>query len=191
MSLKKILESEAGKIFHEYKSEILDILLFGSLLKGKAMPNDIDIIIIFKEKKDLQIAYNLRKSIEKITNMNVDVISKSYQEIFSPTFQAREAILSESYSLINKAGFSESLGYKNVVMFIYNLKGKNKSERMRFYYSLNGRNSEGMLKILKATKYADTVIVCPIDEKDNMKSYLENWKIEFREISLLMPVRLL
>jgi predicted nucleotidyltransferase len=188
--LKKILESKSKIFYKKNKKEILDILLFGSVIKGKKNPNDIDILIIFKEKKNLDLTYQLRKIIEKEINLKVEVTGKSYLDLFNKTFVAREAVLSEGYSLVNGCPFSEGLGFKAKVMFNYILKGKTKSERMRFYYSLYGRNSEGILKKLKAVKYTDTIIICPIESQEEMKEFFNNWKIEFKETPLLIPERL-
>ena len=188
--LIKNLISKSIRLYEEHKLDILDIILFGSLVKGKDNPNDIDILIIYKNKKDLEISYKLKKLLEKNSNIPIDIVSKTYFDLFDPGFQAKEAILSEGYSLLSKSTISEGLGYKNFVLFIYELRGKNKSERMRFYYSLYGRNSVGMLKLLKAEKIADAVIICPTNNKEKMKEYLESWHLDFKEIPILIPKRL-
>ncbi len=185
------LESESRKFFQQHQLGIIDIILFGSAVKGKEQPQDLDLLIIFKEKKNLQVAYELRKNIEKISRIPVDVESKTYQELFARNFTAREALLAEGYSLINRIGFAEGLGYKNRILFHYQLRGKTKSERMRFYYSLYGRGSPGMLKQLQATKYTDTVILCPVEAQEKMREYLRSWKLEFEETPILVPGRLI
>ena len=190
-SLKKTLESEAQKIYKKNKSQIIDIILFGSIIKGKEKPKDVDIIIIFKDKNNLDISYELRKSLEKNIKIPIEVNSKIYSELFETNFQAREAILVEGYSLLNKINLADGFGFKSMAMFMYKLINKTKSERMRFYYSLYGRNTEGILKKLKAIKYTDTIILVPIENKETMKEYLNNWNIEFKETSLLLPVRLI
>ena len=62
---------------------------------------------------------------------------------------------------------------------------------MRFYYSLYGRNSEGVLKLLRAKKYTDTAILCPSENQEKMKEFFNNWKIEFTETPILIPKRLI
>ncbi len=190
-SLKKTLEYNAQKVYKKNKSQIIDIILFGSITKGKEKPKDVDIVIVFKDKKNLDISYELRKSLEKNIKISVEVNSKVYSELFETNFQAREAILVEGYSLLNKINLANGFGFKSMTMFVYKLINKTKSERMRFYYSLYGRNTEGILKKLKAIKYTDTVILVPIENKEIMKEYLDNWNIEFKETSLLLPVRLI
>lgn len=188
--LKKTLEPRSKKFYSNNKKEVLDILLFGSSVKGKEKPNDLDILIIFKENKNLSLAYEFRKLIESAVKLPTEIVSKSYLELFKKEFVAREAILSEGYSLINSVPFSEGLGYKSKVMFNYTLKGKTKSERMRFYYSLYGRNTPGILQKLKAIKYTDTVILCPTEKQSEMREFFNHWKIKFKETPLLIPKRL-
>ncbi|MBI2668278.1 nucleotidyltransferase domain-containing protein [Candidatus Woesearchaeota archaeon] len=184
------MESKCQQFKYE-NPEILDILLFGSMMKGKDKANDLDLLIVFKEKKNLNLMYEFRKVIEPFVKVRVEVTGKTYAELFSDSFLAREAILAEAYSLIQKKSVAEGLGFKNFYLFNYSLKKKNKSERMRFYYSLYGRNSLGILKKLGAVKYAETIILCPTENKELMKGFLESWKIEFKETPILIPKRIL
>src|SRR3989338_1984079 len=156
--LKKNLQSESRKFFQDH-DDLVDILLFGSAVKGKDKPNDLDILLIFNRKKDLEKSQQLRRLLEKKSNLNVSITPKTYLELFETNFLAREAILTEAYSLVNGRGIAQGLGFSNLIMFNYKLKGKNNSERMRFYYSLYGRNSIGMLERLNAVKYTDTIIL--------------------------------
>lgn len=190
LSLRKNLESKSQKFISENQG-ILDILLFGSIVKGKEKVNDVDLLIIFKENKNLDLLYRFRKIIEPLTSIKVEVTGKTYLDLFKEDFIAREALLAESYSLVQKKFLSEGLGFKNFFLFNYSLKNKNKSERMRFYYSLYGRNSPGILKKLGAIKFAETIILCPVDNKEQMKEYLLSWKLEFKEMSVLIPKRVL
>jgi len=184
------LESKSRTFYTQNSEEILDIILFGSTIKGKDHPNDLDILIVFKNKKSLDLTYKFRKLLEPLVNLPVEVTSKGYYELFDTNFVAREALLKEGYSLVNHVFVANGLGYQSKVMFTYNLKNKNKSERMRFYYSLYGRGSPGMLKKLNSVKHTDTVILCPIEHQEEMRIFLQSWKIEFSEISLLIPERL-
>lgn len=188
--LKKILESESRSFYAKNKKEILDILLFGSVIKGKKTPQDIDVLIIFKEKKNFDLTHQFRLILEPLVKLPIEVTGKSYAELFEKTFLAREAILSEGYSLIYHRFFSQGLGFVNKVLFHYNLKEKSKSERMRFYYSLYGRNTLGILKTLSATKFTDTVILCPVEHQEEMKVFFHSWQIEFEAVPVLMPGRL-
>ena len=63
------------KFYKEHKNKLLDIILFGSSLRGKENPADIDILLLFKEKEDLEIAYQLKK---EITKYPIEIITKTY-----------------------------------------------------------------------------------------------------------------
>ena len=45
-----ILHKKARELYKKYKKEIVDIVIFGSFVKGKMLPRDVDICIIFREK---------------------------------------------------------------------------------------------------------------------------------------------
>ena len=70
---------EINEFYNKNKDKIIDIILFGSVLKGKENPRDIDLLILFKEKKNLDLSYELKK---RLKNFNLDINSKSYNELF-------------------------------------------------------------------------------------------------------------
>jgi predicted nucleotidyltransferase len=188
LSINTKLILEIKKFYQKNKNLILDIILFGSTIKGKENPKDLDILILYKDKKNIDTSYELKKILKEI---NVEITDKTYKEFFDESFKIRESILSEGYSLINDKYLSEGLGYLNLILFKYELKNFNKSERMRFYYSLYGRgNNQGILEKIKAIKFSDTLLLCPIDNSEKLKDFLEFWKIKYLEFPILIPQRL-
>lgn len=197
MSLRKMLDkllknikfrSEVKNFFSQNKEKLIDIILFGSITRGKEEPKDIDIFILYKDKVDLNLDHILKKKLEKL---NIQITSKSYKELFESSFKAREAILSEGYSLILNKKISKGFGFINFVLFRYELKGKNKSERMRFYYSLYGRGKEkGILDKLKGLKFSGSTIFCPIESAEEMKEFFQNWNINYTNFPTLIPERI-
>lgn len=183
--------SEVNNFFNENEKELIDIILFGSTIKGKENPKDIDLLLLFKRKKDLELSYKLRKRLEKL-DLNVEITNKDYKEIYQQEFKARERILSEGYSLILKRYISEGYGYVNFMLFKYELVGFSKSDRMRFYYSLYGRGEGGgMLRLLNAIKFSETVLLCPIDKTIEMSEFLDGWKIKYKDFPILIPERII
>ena len=192
---KKLLKdikfkSEIKSFFKENKKEIIDIILFGSSIRRKEKPKDIDLLILYNDKKDIDLSYELEKKLKR-KGYDVEIVDKTYGELFEGTFKAMEGILSEGYSLIFNKFLSEGFGYMNLILFKYDLKGLNKSQRMRFYYSLYGRNkNQGVLNELSAIKFSETVLLCEIENSEIMKEYLKNWDIKFKEFPILIPNRL-
>ncbi len=194
--LKELLKNkELSKIVTGYleMSEVIDILLFGSSVRGKDEPKDIDFLILFSDKVEdsTKISYTLRKELEKLYS-NVEVISKKYSEIFSSNFLPREALLSESYSFKNKEYLSRGFGYQNFILFRYSLKNLNKSKRMQFYYSLYGRGKEkGILEKNQAIKFSNEIVLALVDNSEIFKNFFESWKIEYVEFPVLIPERVI
>ena len=180
------------KYFHkENKRDILDIILFGSSVRGKEKPEDIDLLLIYKDKIILDLSYKLRKMIEE-HNLKVEIISKTYNESFSSTFLARTSILSEGFSITRNNGIAEGFGYSNFMLYKYSLKGFSKSDRMRFYYSLYGRNgNNGIIKNLNLSKFSGTILLSSIDKSEQVKEFFENWKINYIEIPILIPTQII
>ena len=55
----KAFTSKIHGFFQENKAEVLDIILIGSTVRGKESPQDIDILLLFKTKENLDLAYAL------------------------------------------------------------------------------------------------------------------------------------
>jgi len=167
----------------------LDVVLFGSSTSGKVSPKDVDLMVIFPEKADLNAAHELRKTLEHI-GINAQLTTKTWAGLLDPQFAAREAFLAEGYSLAHETFLAEGLGYANQVLFKYDLTGMGKSARMRFYYSLLGRNGPGMLAMHKASKLSDNLVLAPVTARYAFREYFEHWKIQVLEIPVLYPSRL-
>src|SRR3989344_3115304 len=186
----KIFISKIKNFYKENKKEVLDIILFGSTVRGKEKPNDIDLVILFRNKEDLDVSYKLKKNLD-ILSLNINIIIKTYDSLFAENFIARESFLSEGYSLLKKRFVAELLGYSSFILFKYELTGFNQSQRMRFQYSLYGRNkSLGMLKELSLIKFSDSILLSPVENSERTKDYLNQWNIKFTDIPILLPSRL-
>jgi predicted nucleotidyltransferase len=183
-------KSEIKRFFNKNKEVLLDIILFGSSVKGKEKPNDIDILLLYKSSKNIDVSYALKKTIEA-KGYYIEITDKTYNELLNPNFIAGISIISEGYSLVYNKFLFEGLGYLSFNLFKYELKQFNKSERMRFYYSLYGRNNEkGMLKILNSIKFSDSIILCPVENVERMKEYFDTWKLKYVEFLILIPERI-
>lgn len=172
------------------RKEILDVILIGSLVKGKENPKDIDLIVLYNERPDSETEHKVRNQLEKVIK-NVEVINKTYDGLFKPEFFAKESVLAEGFSLKGKKFISEGLGYSNLILYKYSLRDLNKSKRMQFYYSLYGRDKKGgILEKNKCYKFSDTIILAPIESSDMIKNFLESWKVKYVGFPILIPKRI-
>ena len=180
-ALKKLIEKE---------KEVHDIVVFGSIVRGKEKPRDIDVLVIFKKNINKEIEYQVRKEIEKRYEA-VSIISKTETTLFDPAFDARESILFEGKSLLTGVTLGEHYGYASLGMFKYQFKDWTKLQKTKYYYALNGRDGKkGIAQELGCVKLSDGIILVPLYNIEEFRSFLESWKINFLYIPTLIPERL-
>ncbi len=182
--LKKYQKS-LGLICNKFKrkhKDIIDIVLYGSLVKGKIKSRDIDIMVIFLNtelKTRLEIIQELKRQL-RVSLENVDVKSMNFSDFFDPTFLARQGILIEGISLIDKKSLAEKLGFKSYAIFTYNLANLSHTEKIKFNYALNGRKGTGVLQNLKGMSLGKGVVQVPITTSLTFEEFLEKWNIQYK-----------
>ncbi|MDP3728340.1 MAG: nucleotidyltransferase domain-containing protein [bacterium] len=183
------LRNNLKKIVQANKS-IEDILLFGSIIRGKQHPQDIDIIVLFKSKVDKAAEYKIRKELEKYEK-NISIVSKTKKTALEQTFDARESILFECISLLSGKNLAKEYGFSSLGMLKYKIKGWTNLQKTKFYHALNGRSGkEGILGQLSGIKLSDNIILAPLNKIELMKAFLDSWEIEYLYIPLLIPDRM-
>ena len=192
MKSKSILKdkkfiSKCKDFFKKHKSGILDIILFGSSIRGKINYNDIDVLILFKDKISLDISQEFKSLFSKLP---ISVTSKTYSSMLKSSFFAREEILSDGYSLIYDVNVSKMYGYRSYHMFRYSLNGSSNTTRVKFYYALYGRGkNKGMIEDVKGIKFSQTIVLVPTSNADIFKQFLKTNNITFEETPVLIPER--
>jgi len=170
-------------------SEVDDVLIYGSVIRGKKNPNDFDVLVIFYKKVVKTIEYKIRKIFEK-DYQNVSILSKTKQTILDPSFDVRESILFEGKSVLSEQTLGEKYGFTSYGSFKYDLKGWNNVKRTRFYYAFNGRNKEkGMSDKLGCIKFSDRVILVPLQNIEPFRDFLDSWELDYLYVPLLLPAR--
>ncbi|MEW6063079.1 MAG: nucleotidyltransferase domain-containing protein [Nanoarchaeota archaeon] len=190
----KLLITQLTKIskffFKKYKKELKDIILFGSVIRGKSDPKDIDIVMLFKDNINKNIEYKFKKLILNYIQ-NVSIISKTEKTYINPYFDAREGILFEGYSLIKSRFIAEEFGFISFGLFFYNTKKITNVKRTRLYYALNGRlSNKGVIDKWGAIRLSDNIIAIPINNIESAKEFFEYWNLDYRYIPSLIPQRL-
>src|SRR3989344_4495058 len=95
-SLLSYLKSESKKFSNK---DIFDIVIYGSCMMSKEEPGDVDIALIFFDKKlseRLKISQEFKNKIRSKIN-NPDVRGINLSELFDTSFLARQGILTEGY----------------------------------------------------------------------------------------------
>jgi len=184
----KYLESVCKKF--SKKHDLFDIVLYGSSAKGKDEARDIDILLVFKEKKlkertdiSQELKEILYKKIEKI-----DIKTINLEELFEKEFLARQGVLIEGYSLLYNTPFSKKLGFKGYALFTYNLKNLDHNRKTKFTYALIGRKSQGIIKQLSAEPLGKGAVIIPIENSLIFEDFLQKWEINYNKKSILVSL---
>jgi len=182
--LKKYLKDEK-------RENIFDIIIFGSLVKGKLSPRDIDILVIFLQgtlKERLDIIQEIKSRLKAKIDSNIDIKQALLKDLFSPEFLARTGILLEGFSIFNNKKFCQTLGFESFTLFWYNLNGLTHSQKVKFDYILAGRNQKGIIELLNGKRLANGVIKIQIENSLEFEEILKNNKINYSKKNILEEI---
>ena len=172
MNLKELSEikNKLGKVLND--KEVHDVIIFGSFIKGKTKPEDIDIAIISDREKF------------KIKGFHISVIS--INDFFKPVGLIN-TLLREGYSLIRNKSFSEVYGFKNQCLFKYELSDLPASKKVQVVNFLRGRRDEKGLVLEKGGEWiSNQVFLCPVLSDFIFDGFFINSKVKFKKYYVLM-----
>lgn len=169
----KILSRIKSKLKKYIKDkEVLDLILFGSAVKGKATPDDIDIAIITNKKIET-----------KNEDFHISVIKP--EEFFINPPSLISTLLREGYSLKNNKSFSEAYKFESRVMFIYNLSYLNNSEKVRAVNFLRGKG-KGIVEQKKGVWLSRNVFLIQLGNENIFEKFFINQKIKYKKYYILI-----
>ena len=181
--MQKEMSSEIKKIKHWIKkNDVLDVILFGSAVKAKSAPNDVDLCVLIKdryEKKTLDLIDSLGKLTDKF-NFEYHISSLVLSSFVTGDTLAK-TLLSEGFSVLNNKPFSVVFGFKSKSLFVYTLKRFSPSKRVRFHYLLKGRyGMVGVLKEAKGELLGTGSLVVPTEKEDFLKEIFDAWTVKYK-----------
>jgi predicted nucleotidyltransferase len=154
--------------------EIIDIFLFGSGVKGRAIPRDIDIVIITEKKIEASIP-----------GVHISILKPKDFFVNPPTLAT--TILREGYSLRKGKSFSELLRFDSRVLFSYQLSLLSNSEKVRTVNVLRGKNRQkGMVESYNGLWVSTSVFIISPEHEYLFEQFFIDRKIKFKKIYLLL-----
>lgn len=170
------------KSFLKKENYLVDVILFGSALKGKVKPGDIDLIALFRDhdpEKIEDILYRIRKRGEELKlNLHIEpiVVDQMFNEKVYPL------LLHEGFSIRCFDFVHKKLNIQPLVLVTYLLEGKSASDKVRFSYALYGRNKgEGLLGKINGRIVGKGSILIPIAHQETIKEFFRQWEVEYQE----------
>lgn len=154
--------------------EIIDIIVFGSLIKGKSEPSDIDIALITEKQFD-----------PKIKNYHISTISPI--EFFKNPPTLANTLLREGYSIKQKKYLSETFNFQNRTLFTYKLSNLSPSKKVKIVNLLRGKNKQqGLVERYKGDWLANQTFTMPITSTYIIEQFLINFSIKFKKYFILI-----
>jgi len=178
--------------------EIFDIVLYGSTVRGKEHPRDLDILIIYLgikkgDEKYYSIPFQLRNRLMDLgyQREELDIKGINISELFDPNFFASLGVLAEGYSLLKEHFLHELLNGESYAMFVYKLpKEWSHNTLNKFLHALKGRDGRsGIIGELKGSYVSRGVVLIPVWNTEKFKKFLELWKVDYEYFLLLKTTR--
>ncbi|MFH1316781.1 MAG: hypothetical protein ABII01_04640 [Candidatus Woesearchaeota archaeon] len=171
------LKSYQKKLKKLLDRNILDIILFGSFVKG-GIPNDTDVAIIVRNKERLE---EIKKKIRSVVKKpDIEIID--IESIYNSTWLT---LIKEGFSVNKNKFIYELYNIKPSVLFKYSLKKLTNVQKVQF--------ERGLKNVLKSggTVLTRSVILVPIKIKSEVEDFLKSWNIyyESQEYELLPLMR--
>ncbi len=181
--LEKYLESEKKDI------TLFDIIIYGSLTKGKTQARDIDIAVIFLQgtlRERLDKIQGIKQRLKTKIETEIDIKQITLPELFSADFPARTGIILEGESIFKHKKFCETLGFKAKTLFWYTLTGLSHTQKVKFNYLLAGRKDlKGIIKEYEGERLANGAIKIPIQKSIEFEEILKQNKITYKKRDIL------
>ena len=153
---------------------IIDIFLFGSSVKGKAFPRDIDVLLIFSDDVPP----------ERLVDLEVDLRDKGFDAVcihYSHLFKEKHlltAVLFEGVSMKTKKRISEGADLISLAIFVYK-HHLNSTDRGRFYRAI---------KSLKTSCFPGKgVIIVEVSESSVVEEILVRFGINYIKLPSVVP----
>lgn len=152
----------------KYK-EIKDFIIFGSLVKGKYAPKDIDIALVV-DKKDISLVGEIKEQL-KIKNLDIELVNPEdvYQSRLGLT------LISEGFSVKSNKFLREKLGISPMKIYTYEIKHLTQTKKVLF-----GRGLNNLLQDTKAVKLGAGSIMIPINQSDKFEDFLDTWDLKYK-----------
>ncbi len=162
---------------------IVDVILFGSFVKQKTSPKDIDLAIVFRDS----INRDIIKKFQDALGEKYHISSLVIDQFFTRPHSLAKTLLFEGISLISNKKVSDNFDLQSLSLYTYDLTKEKASKKVRFVYLLKGRgNDEGIIKKFGGNYISPSSFMIPVEKDEEMLEILNGWGIKFFRKRLLL-----
>lgn len=160
-----------------------DVIIFGSFVRGKSFPKDVDVALLVNYKDENKID-GIESEIRKmLPQFKIDISILTIKDFFHPIWVS---IIKEGFSVAKEQYLSSLYGIKPCTLYKYSLKMLNPVQKVQF-----DRGLKKVIEQLKGIRLTRTVVIIPLNKSEQFEEFLKTWKIEFeaRRYSLLPDIK--
>ena len=157
--------------------DIIDIILFGSFVKGKGNASDIDVALLSEVSID---RLKMKKELEVLLGKKIDLQILTLYDYSKPLWIS---LIREGFSVKHDAFLHQLYKIEPLVLYKYSLKELPVSKKVMFERAL--KNFAGVQRI------SNRVVLVPIVKTEEFTDLLKLWNIDFdaQEYGLLPLMR--
>lgn len=160
------LKKSLKQLLKEYK-EIEDLIVFGSVVRDKFNPQDVDIAVVVS-KKNVALVGEVK---EKIKNADVELVTPA--EIYQSRLGLM--LISEGFSIKNNQYLKEMMGIKPQKIYVYEIRHLPQTKKVLF-----GRGLNHIIKTVKAVKLGAGSVMVPIESSGSFEDFLNTWGLKYK-----------
>lgn len=163
--------------------DIIDVAVFGSAVKDKSEPNDIDIAIVFRNDVDREL---LKKFQERLGE-KFHISSLVADNFFTKPHSLAKTLLFEGMSLVSNKKLADAFGLNPFTLYTYELKKEDSSKKVRFVYLLKGRaKGEGIVDKFKGSYISPSSFIIPVGKDEEMLEIFKKWGVKFYRKKIML-----
>ena len=158
--------------------DIIDIILFGSFVKG-GWAKDIDVALVVKKEEGL---ISIKKQLRAILSEKADIQIIGIESLYSPIWLT---LIKEGFSVRKNKFLFDIYKIRPVVLYKYSLKKLGNVQKVQFERGIkNVLGKEGVF-------LTRAVVLAPLNMKNELMEFLKTWDIyyESQEYELLPFLR--
>lgn len=169
----KKLKKNLKKFLKRYK-DIEDIIIFGSFIKDKFQPKDIDIAII-TPKRNLSLIGEISSQLPE----EIDIENLLSNQIYKT--KVGMSIISEGFSIKENKFLRDIMGIVPKKIYTYEIKKLGASQKRSFNRALKDQ-----LNKTKGKRLGAGCVMIPIEKTGGFEEFLEHWdlKLEVNKYNL-------
>lgn len=164
-------------------TEVADIFLFGSAVKGEEFPKDIDICVVFRKKVMEKVVEDIKN---KLKGFNIHVSFLAIDNFFRKPHSLIKTLLVEAISIFTREPFIKNFGFASYVLYSYNLSKLKPSEKVKFVFLLKGRKGAGIIKKFNGEWVTESCFIIPIQRDSEMLAIFKKWMIPYKRREIMI-----